>query len=567
MTTPSKKSYTNLRRHIIITLCIAAIIPVIFIGGGVYFEYRKSMTAKIKNQLTSIVMHHKESIERFLHEASAAMRLVVELKSFEEISQQNTLQLIFKTLQIEYNHAFEDIGIIDHKGNHVAYVGTHDLQTRNYSSSIWFKEAMEKQIYISDVFLGYRNIPHFIIAVRQGKGESFWILRATINAYTFGHLVENIRLGRTGEAFIINTDGIYQTRARFGGNVMETVDSNFLNIEHFDDLRLWETEKNEVKLIRAKAWLKNNTWLLIVQQEVDDAFSELFNTRNRAIILFIFGIILVGVVTFLTTELLIKRIEKADKEKELLDEQLIQSQKIASIGEFSAGIAHEINNPLAVINVEAELIQTLFKREDYKKESEFDDIDDSLREIKKQVNRCKEITHKLLNFARKMDSVILEVNMHNLIDEVVAMREREASFMNIAILKEYQAELPLIFSDPSLLRQVILNLINNAIDALAKGGELVIGTRIESVKNGSQKNNSQNDTVVIFIKDSGMGIPEDNLKKIFDPFFTTKPPGKGTGLGLSICHGIIQKLGGSIFAESEVGKGTIFTIKLPIEYK
>lgn len=552
----SETSYASLRRHIIITLCLASTIPLVFIGGGIYFEYRKSMTVKIKNQLTSIVMHHKEGIDKFLHEASSAMKLVTQLKSLEDLSDQNILQAIFNTLQQEYNHSFEDIGVIDHKGNHVIYVGAYDLQKRNYSTSVWFKEAMEKQIYISDVFLGYRKIPHFIIAVKQGEGESSWILRATINAATFGHLVENIRLGRTGEAFIINTEGVYQTRARFGGNVMDTVDSNFLKIEHFDDIRLWEVEKNGISLIRAKTWLKDNTWMLIVQQEVDDAFAELFTARNRAIVVFVFGIILVGVATYLTTEILVKKIEKVDMEKELLDEQLIQSQKLASIGEFSAGIAHEINNPLAVINVETELIQSLVQKDDDTEPIELADVNDSLGEIKKQVNRCKEITHKLLNFARKMDSVIKEVNIHTLIDEVVGMREREASFVNIAILKEYQPGLPAVFSDPSLLRQVILNLLNNAIDALAQGGELVIGTRIE-----------QTDTVAIFVKDSGMGIPAENLKKIFDPFFTTKPPGKGTGLGLSICHGIIQKLGGNIVVDSEVGKGTIFTIKLPVEYK
>ncbi|MBF0259911.1 MAG: cache domain-containing protein, partial [Desulfamplus sp.] len=225
MTKSEETSYSSLRRHIIITLCLASTIPLVFIGGGIYFEYRESMTVKIKNQLTSIVVHHKESIEKFLHEASASVKLVTQLKSFEEISDQHVLQSIFNTLQQEYNHSFEDIGVIDHKGNHVAYVGAYDLQKHNYSTSIWFKEAMEKQKYISDVFLGYRKIPHFIVAVKQGDGESSWILRATINAATFGHLVENIRLGRTGEAFIINAEGIYQTRARFGGNVMDAVDS------------------------------------------------------------------------------------------------------------------------------------------------------------------------------------------------------------------------------------------------------------------------------------------------------------------------------------------------------
>ncbi|MGD9974990.1 MAG: ATP-binding protein [Desulfatirhabdiaceae bacterium] len=567
MTIPEKKSYRGLRQYIIIILCVAAAIPLAFIGGGVYFEYRKSMTDKIRSQLTSIVLHHKESIEKFLHETSSAMKVVVQLESLDRISQQSALQSIFNSLQQEYDQAFEDMGVIDGKGNHVVYVGPYDLQNRNYSTSIWFNEAMEKQIYISDVFLGFRQVPHFIIAVRKNEGPDAWILRATINADKFGNLVENVRLGQTGEAFIINREGMYQTRSRSGGSVMKTVDPKFLEISHFDDVRLWEVEWKGVRLIRAKTWMKDNNWMLIVQQEVDDAFSELFATRNRAIVVFILGAVLVGIATFFTTELLIKKIEKADKERDLLNEQLIQSQKLASIGEFSAGIAHEINNPLAVIYVETELVQTILKKEDVTRVKGITDIKDSLNEIKIQVNRCKEITHKLLNFARKMDSVLKEVDINALIDEIVGMRERDASFMNIVIVKKYQHDLPPVCSDPSLLRQVILNLINNAIDAMEKGGQIIIGTRMEPMKAASRKNGMQSDGLVIFVQDTGVGIPEENLQKIFDPFFTTKPPGKGTGLGLSICHGIIQKLGGNISAASQVGKGTTFTIKLPIEYQ
>ena len=564
MNNSSSTSYNSLRQYIIILLCVSAAIPLIFIGGGIYYEYRKSMTDKITSQLTATVLHHKESIEKFLHETSSAMKVVVELESFERISQQPVLQSIFDTLQREYDHAFEDMGVIDNKGDHVVYVGPYDLQNRNYSSSIWFKEAMEKRIYISDVFLGFRQVPHFIIAVRHGDGADVRILRTTINAAKFDDLVENIRLGPKCRSFIINRDGLYQTRARSGYNEVETMDPEFLDNSHFDGVRLWEVDRKGVGLIRAKTWMKDNTWMLIVQLEVDEAFAELYATRNIAIVVFVLGAVLVGIATFFSTELLIKKVIKANQERDLLNEQLIQSQKLASIGEFSAGIAHEINNPLAVIYVETELVQTLLKEEDDSAVAEIVDIKDSLNEIKIQVKRCKEITHKLLNFARKMDSELKEVDMHTLIDDVVSMRERDASFMNIAIVREYQKDLPLIYSDPSLLRQVMLNLINNAIDALVKDGEIAIGTRMETATTAPQKNDGKSDLVVIFVRDTGMGIPEENLKKIFDPFFTTKPPGKGTGLGLSICHGIIQKLGGNMSVASQMGKGTTFTIKLPM---
>jgi two-component system NtrC family sensor kinase len=563
MAKPKPTSYRGLRQYIIFILCVAAAVPLAFIGGGVYYEYRKSMTDKIRSQLTSIVLHHKESIEKFLHETSSAMKVVVELESFERISKPLVLEAVFQTLQQEYEHAFEDIGVIDGQGNHVVYVGPYDLQNRNYRTSVWFQEAMEKRIYISDVFLGFRQVPHFIVAVRHGEGADAWILRATIHAATFGSLVENVRLGRSGEAFIINRDGVYQTRSRSGGNVMDVVDPHFLEITPFDDIRLWEIERKGIRLIRAKAWMKDKSWMLIVQQEVDDAFAELFATRNRAILVFVFGAVLVGIATFCTTELLVRKIEKADRERDLLNEQLIQSQKLASIGEFSAGIAHEINNPLAVIYVETELASTLMKKESFVGIQGLDDVTDSLREIRTQVNRCKEITHKLLNFARKMDSVVQETNIHVLIDEVVAMRERDASFQNIVITRKFLENMPRVSSDPSLLRQVLLNLINNAIDALPQGGNIIVETK-QGPDNQSDRRGEEFERFRIIVRDTGVGISEENLKKIFDPFFTTKPPGKGTGLGLSICHGIIQKLGGEISVESRLGVGTTFTVTLPV---
>jgi two-component system NtrC family sensor kinase len=503
-----------------------------------------------------VVSHHKESIEDFLKDITTAMRVVADTQTLSSLRQHEALQSTFDTLQRQYDYAFEDLGVIDARGNHVAYVGRYDLMGKNYSDTAWFRETIETRIFLSDVFLGFRQVPHFIIAVKHGEGELAWILRATVNAARFGALVENVRLGRTGEAFIVSREGFYQTRPRSGGRVMEAVSQGLLQLTPFDGVKLLEVQRDFKKLLQAKTWMKDNSWMLVVQQDVDDAFSELYYTRNMALFVSLFGALLVGAVAFLTTKLLVRRIEKLDAEKALLDQQLIQSSKLASIGEFSAGIAHEINNPLAVIDVEAGWIQDILKREKFKEMADLDEFKDSLREITAQVSRCKEITHKLLSFARKMESAIKDVNTNELLDDVINMREHEATFSNIVFVRDYQPDLAVIHSDPSLLRQVFLNLINNAMDAIPKGGEIRIATQ----------GGGDRDSILVRVSDTGTGIPQENLGKIFDPFFTTKAPGKGTGLGLSICHGIIEKLGGTIGVTSRVGKGTTFTIELPLEY-
>ncbi len=538
--------------------------PLAFIGGGIYYEYRKSIGEKVEAQLAATALHHKEVIERFLSETSSAMKVITHLLPLKELSRNEVLQKVFVTLQKEYEFAFEDLGVIDAKGNHLSYIGPYDLQDRNYAFAPWFKETLEQRIFISDVFLGFRNVPHFIIAVKQGQDDDAWILRATVNAARFGNLVENVGFGRTGAGFILNRDGIYQTRSRTGGKVLEKAGPDFIDLTPFEGVRFSQAERGGKSVLRVKTWMKEGNWILVLQQEADDAFAELYTTRNRAIMVFVLGAVLVAAVAFFTTALLIRKIEKADREKKLLDEQLVQSHKLASIGELSAGVAHEINNPLAVIGEEAGWLVDLLKRENLQTFPERAEFESSLREIGVQTGRCREITHKLLSFARKMESVLKDVDINRLVDEAAGMREREAALMNIDFIRDYRQDLPRVHSDPSLLRQVILNLVNNAIDALPKGGQIYLQTRRSD---DGPAAGIEAGTIDVVVRDTGIGIPQENLEKIFDPFFTTKEPGKGTGLGLSICHGIIQKLGGSITVDSQPGQGTTFCVQIPIEHR
>jgi two-component system NtrC family sensor kinase len=251
---------------------------------------------------------------------------------------------------------------------------------------------------------------------------------------------------------------------------------------------------------------------------------------------------------FFSSAYWIREAERARKQKCLLDEQLIQSQKLASIGELSAGIAHEINNPIAIIGQESEWLRHLLNDDP----KNMEEINDSLREIARQVERCKEITQKLLSFARKMEPVFQAVDINKLVDDMAKLVEKEAGLHNIRVIRDFHPNLPKIYTDPPLIRQVVLNLLNNATHAIGKDGVITIETCL-----------SKDNCVNVIVRDTGCGIPRENLGKIFDPFFTTKPPGKGTGLGLSICHGIVENLGGRISVSSEVGKGTTFSLVLP----
>ena len=174
-----------------------------------------------------------------------------------------------------------------------------------------------------------------------------------------------------------------------------------------------------------------------------------------------------------------------------------------------------------------------------------------------QGKRCKEITHKLLSFARKTDSIINDVEVNDAIREMVSLTAQMARYNNVSIETKLEESLPFVRISPSELQQVMLNLINNAIDAMEKtGGSLTIETRKSSVEKHH---------IEISINDTGPGIPKENLDRIFNPFFTTKAVGKGTGLGLSICYGLVQKMGGKIEVVSQVDIGTRFRIFIPFQ--
>jgi two-component system NtrC family sensor kinase len=237
----------------------------------------------------------------------------------------------------------------------------------------------------------------------------------------------------------------------------------------------------------------------------------------------------------------------------LLDERLLQTQKLAAMGELAAGVAHEINNPLAIIRQEAEWVGQLLKRSELSESPQMAEIRDSLREIVQQVDRARDITRNLLDLARKRDPVFQKVDLNRLIRDMAALVEKEARENNIQVTRDLEADLPLIHSDGPLLRQVILNLLNNSRQAIEGAGSITVATRLEGRH------------IRITITDSGGGIAPEHLSRIFDPFFTTKPQGAGTGLGLAISQGIIHKLGGEISVASRVGEGAVFTITLPVK--
>jgi signal transduction histidine kinase len=239
--------------------------------------------------------------------------------------------------------------------------------------------------------------------------------------------------------------------------------------------------------------------------------------------------------------------KKAEEEKQRMEEQLRLAGRLAAVGELSAGVAHELNNPIAAIQGFAQLLTGR------------NDLDETTKKdlgiIYREAQRAAKITQNLLSFARRHEPEKGFVSLNEVLEKTIELRAHQMKVNNIEVVVEFATDLPKTTADFFQMQQVFVNIINNAEQAMVEAhrkGRLVVKTQ----KAGNM--------IQATFADDGPGISEDNLKRIFDPFFTTKEVGKGTGLGLSICYGIVEAHGGRIYARSKLGQGATVVVEIPI---
>lgn len=549
--------YRSLARNMILAIIIVSFIPVFFVSSTIFFQFRVAYREKVVAHLQELVQKHKQRIDDFLKEKLSDIKFLISNSDYSQLRDPVFLQKRLASLQQEYGLVFVDLGVVNAEGQQIAYAGPFKLGGANYAKTDWFQKVMLKNDVISDVFLGLRGLPHFIVAVKGNEKGEPWILRATIDFGFFNWLVEHIRIGETGFAYILNKNRQFQTHPSQYFSPNENwyshyfLDDEALRTEKvFTDRRI---DESGVESIYVAAFLKDKNWLLVYKQDYSDAFSELIRIQNIALAIFILGGLAIVAMAYVLSTRMVKRIEMANREKEMMNQQVIETGKLASIGELAAGIAHEINNPVAIMMEEAGWLGDLIEEENNQNWENRDEFYRSLKQINTQGKRCKEITQKLLSFARKTDSRVQTVQINEMIEDVVGLSAQRAKYASVKLITSLQEGLPTCQASMSELQQVFLNLINNALDAMEKkGGTINLTTQ------------AKDNLIRVSIEDDGPGIPKANIERIFDPFFTTKPMGKGTGLGLSICYGIVNKMGGEIEVKSSAGVGTLFNIQIPV---
>jgi two-component system NtrC family sensor kinase len=549
----SEDRYIRLRRNMAVLMFLVTVVPLSIMLFINYFQYKNAIKSEAVSQLRVLENKAKHSFELFLQERLSAVKYIAHAYGIDQLKQKRDLRKIFHTMKQNFS-GFVDLGLIDPGGIQVNYVGPYDLEGKNYSSTESYQEVRIQGTYISDVFLGFRKFPHIIIAVeRKDPGGQNWVLRTSIDIETFNDIIASMGLEPDSDAFLLNRKGVLQTPSKFYGNVLDQCPLEIPPMS-FQPTVLEMTDPQGREIFLSYVYFSKLEFVLFIVKERGLILQSWYALKGKMLIVFVLSVVIITIIIFRLTGLMVRKIKQADERREAAFRELEHSQKLSSIGQMAAGVAHEINNPLAIINEKAGLMQDVLQgADDFSRKERFLELVSS---VIKSVERARGVTYRLLGFARRLETNYEVLDVNKILTEVLAFLEKEAEDRNIQLRLNLTEDLPKVHSDLGQLEQVFLNLLTNALSAVEDDRGRI---EIKTWQINDQK-------IAVSIDDNGCGMSNETLRHIFEPFFTTRK-GYGTGLGLSITYGIVTKLGGDIKVASEEGQGSTFTIYLPIKSK
>jgi two-component system NtrC family sensor kinase len=538
----------------IFVLATAALLPLMVVTIIYYQLIQKSVDSELILRTERVASNARRAVTFFLEERLNALKFTVDEIGYDQLSNPDHLSEILRNLKLGFG-GLMDLSVISNTGIQVAYAGPFKLEGKNYSNQVWFIEGQKRNFYVSEIFRGYRDLPHIIIAVKSFRVDgTHFILRATLETERLIHTLDSYETGEHADIILVSRAGIIQTPSKYYGDIFEKM---ALPVPDYSPRTetIIAIDGQRRSIITGYAFISTENadtpFILMVIKQKAKMMGVWLELRSKINWVVGFGIMAILVVITVTCTLMINKLYQADKAKAEAMAAMEQNNQLASIGQLAAGVAHEINNPLALINETAGYVKDLFViKKQYSKD---DELLENIDYILEAVERCGTITRQLLGFARKFDVKIQRVNLNEVISDVLVFHNKEAEYRNVSVYVDIPKDIPEIETDSGKLQQVLLNLVNNAFQAVDNGCNLVISAASEG-----------RDKVSITISDNGCGMPEENLSKIFEPFFTTKERGQGTGLGLTITYGLVKKLKGNISVTSKEMEGTTFIITLPI---
>jgi two-component system NtrC family sensor kinase len=537
---------------LIVTLTsVVALTPLIVMTIIDFRLSRGAIEAEMLTNTSRMVSNTWRTVSFFLTQRKSALDFVMHDNSYQSMREPGRLAAIFKNLQSGVG-GFTDIGLVNAAGNMEAYAGPYHLQGTNLCNEKCYRQVLKKGTYISDV-TGDKGVGRrIVIAIKHDLPDNtFFVLRAALDAGLLYRLLSQLDIDPNDDAFIINENGILQTPSRHHGGLYDKIDLPVP--EPASEAKVIEAEDaSSNPILIGYAYIPGTSFILMIIRDKSEVTALWLRPRLKLIGFLVLSIAIILFAILGGATYLVNRIHVADQKRVVALHQVEYTNKLASLGRLSSGVAHEINNPLAIINQKVGLIKDLFIfKEEYAGDEKLMGLID---EVLASVQRCSSITRRLLDFSRHMESRIEPIDLKEMIHEVLAFLEKEAERRRVDIIVDHIDNIPEFESDRGSLQQILLNLFNNAFAAMEDGGRLEIAV-----------NRQDEDVVCVTVADNGCGIPAEDITRVFEPFFSTRGDQGGPGLGLSITYGLVKEIGGDIQVDSTVGKGTRFSVLLPMQ--
>ena len=550
-------NFKRFKAQLIALLVLISSVPLVFFALAVYEREAGLLRQKALSHLNSVVAQSAFVIEEFRKERTHDLNFLAQ--TFQYLDKRSRA-LHLNRLMGEHK-IYRGLFMVTPQGAIVLQTGSPDMSGKNVGDRKWFISAAGGVSFLGDACLGPSGCAPDLLAavpVRSPEGRIVGVLGAVIGFQDIANAMQSVGIGMTGEIYLLNEDGVFLTTTRLGENPAGKRLSKSRLENYFTAVGPSEfIDYRGKRVVRAYRRLPGLNWFLVGEQDSSEVLSDISSLRLMLTAFVTLLIALVAVTGSLISARMVRLLRGAYERRNELELQVIQKDKLASMGLLTAGIAHELNTPLA----SALLYTQMLKEEAGDAEAPFKE---RLGFIEEEIKRGSRIIRNLLDFSRqsRTDSAVTEVN--EVLGKLLDISRKLCADRGIEVKRSLAEDIPPVKGNAGILHQVFMNIVANAVEAMENGGTLSISTRfIKAIRK-----------VVVEVRDTGEGIPEGHLGRVFDPFFTTKSSGEGTGLGLAISYSMVKKMGGNIRVTSScrtgtgsvVGDtGTTFIVELPIQ--
>jgi signal transduction histidine kinase len=543
----------NFRRKWLLLVALTSVVTLTPLAVKTWVDYRLTRSAiesEAMDQTAEMVSNTWQTVAYFLSERESAMQFVVRDNTLAELSESKRLAAVLENLQKGLGGFFQ-LAVVDAAGRVLAAAGRGAPAPGDRIATAGLRETRRRGVYFHTEADGSGDGLNLVIGVaaRPAEGAAF-VLRAVVDPRPLRRFLNPLMLASEDDAFIVDHKGRLVTPPRHPEMVQTLIDDATPDPGNVSRVVTVEGADGHERIL-GYAYIPQTALILIVDRPKTQMARLWVKPRLKLIGFLAVSILVILAAIISMATFLLNRIHQADQHRIMNLHQAEHANKLAGIGRLASGVAHEINNPLAVINEKIGLMKDLLTlKSDAPVEPRLLSlIDDAARAVK----RTSAVTRRLLNFAHHMDAHVERFALTDMLQELIGFLSKEAERRCVAM----QVSLPeteLVFeTDRGHLQQILLNLFNNALEAMPEGGRLSLtADRVD----GNQAR--------LVLADTGPGIPAEDLRRIFDPFFTTKTNESGTGLGLSVTYSLVKELGGDIRVDSQADEGTRFELLLPL---